>query len=296
MKAVAVAIALLSAVPLAAAAAAPPTAATPQAAIDALFAADRAFAAAGAELEPAAALSAMFDEAVVMPLPTGGFARGKAAATAALAASPTNAGGRTSWAPAGGGLSADGQHGFTYGFMTIRPVGQPERPAKYLAYWIKRPAGWRVAAFKRFGWPPGEPTTPLPAPSLPARLAAPPGDAAGHRASVMVAEQAFSDEAQVIGLGPAFAKHGRADAVNMGGGPGFTVGAANIGREIGSGPARRVVWSADDALAAASGDLGVTWGRIRPVGAAPEGAPAEIPFFTIWRRDSPAAPWRYIAE
>lgn len=296
MKVAALALALLVAAPLSAAPAAT-TAASPQSAIDELFAADRAFAAAAAQTDLVAGLSAMFDGDVVLPVPAGGFARGRAAAVEALRASPSAAG-SVVWTPIGGGLSADGQHGYTYGYATTRLAGAPDRPGKYMSYWVKRPEGWRVAAFKRFGRAPGEVSTAPVAPLLPARLAPASADAktlAAYRDSVKAAEGAFSDEAQAIGLGPAFAKYGSPLAVNMGAGPGFTFGAANIAREVGAGD-RKVVWSADDALAAASGDLGVTWGRIRPVGAVPPGAPAEFPFFTIWRRESPTAPWRYVAE
>ena len=57
-----------------------------------------------------------------------------------------------------------------------------------------------------------------------------------------------------------------------------------------------VSWSADDVLVAPSGDFGVTFGMIRPNGPPPEGQPAAIPFFTIWMRDGPDQPWRYVAE
>ena len=46
------------------------------------------------------------------------------------------------------------------------------------------------------------------------------------------------------------------------------------------------------ALVASSGDLGVTVGYIRTK----DGSRPPVPFFTVWRRDSPASPWRYIAE
>lgn len=60
-------------------------------------------------------------------------------------------------------------------------------------------------------------------PSLPRSTVAPSADSTGIRAhaeSLRLAEQAFSDEAQVIGLGPAFAKWGRPDAINLGGNEG----------------------------------------------------------------------------
>ena len=92
------------------------------------------------------------------------------------------------------------------------------------------------------------------------------------------------------------------DAVLMGGpdDPQFVVGSANIARTVapvnGDQPAT-VTWGADTALVASSGDLGITFGVIRPKVSQHPGTPSSgAAFFTIWRRRSPAAPWRYIAE
>jgi hypothetical protein len=134
-------------------------------------------------------------------------------------------------------------------------------------------------------------------------LSPPSPDAAAiarFRASLDEAERSFSQEAQRIGLGPAFAKHGSADAVNLGGPAeaGFVVGSENIGRAVSGGSSETsspVSWAPDRVIVASSGDLGVTIGMIRqnePV----SGQPPAVPFFTIWRRPNTAAPWRYIAE
>jgi hypothetical protein len=49
-------------------------------------------------------------------------------------------------------------------------------------------------------------------------------------------------------------------------------------------------------LVAPSGDLGISFGMIRPNQAPPPGQPAATPFFTIWMRDGPGDPWLYVAE
>jgi hypothetical protein len=54
-------------------------------------------------------------------------------------------------------------------------------------------------------------------------------------------------------------------------------------------------WAPDRVIVASSGDLGVTIGMIHP-NTPRAGQPASFPFFTIWRRASPTAPWRYVAE
>jgi ketosteroid isomerase-like protein len=274
-------------------------AASPQAAVDELLAADRAFAAAAADIDVVTALSAMYADDVIVPTPARNFARGKAAAIEVLRANPANLASRVSWTPMRGGVSADGQHGFTYGFMTISEAGKPDRPLKYLAYWVRKPEGWRVAAYRRVGRPAGEVDSAALPPALPAKLvAANPGAAAGHAKTLADAERAFAAEAQEIGLGAAFAKWGRADAMNMGQGAGFDIGTAAIARNFGPEAASPVNWGPDEGtLVASSGDLGVNFGYIRLNAAPPPGQPGDPqPFFTVWRRDSPSEPWRYIAE
>jgi ketosteroid isomerase-like protein len=278
---------------------------TPQAAVDELLAADRQFSAAGAKLDAVASISAMFaDEVVMMPAPPDGFARGKAKAIEAVAANPDHPKSRIEWTPIRGGISADGQHGFTFGYMTLlRPDGS-KVPIKYLSYWVKQQDGWRVAVYKRSRSAEVSGPHSLMPPALPARLVAPTTDAAsvaGFRDSLDQAERAFSDEAQKIGIGPAFAKYGSIDAVNLGPAtePRVIVGAAAIGRAIGGdGPpaGSPFSWAPDRVIVASSGDLGVTIGFLRRNTPPPAGQPATIPFITVWRRATPADPWRYVAE
>ncbi|MBK9242719.1 MAG: nuclear transport factor 2 family protein [Acidobacteria bacterium] len=278
---------------------------SPQSVADELLAADRAASVAGAKTTVIPALTAMFAPDVAMQAPVVGFARGLAAATEALRGNPDNIDGRIEWLPVRSGIAADGLHGFTFGFMTLRRPDGTTVPVKYLAYWVKRDGRWEVAAYKRRLGPAGDVNTTVLAPSLPAQLQPVASDAAtlaGHRQSLIAAEQAFSDEAQMIGIGAAFAKYGSADAMNMGG-PNdaiFVMGADAIGKAVGGtepSSTSPVNWSADSAIVASSGDLGVTFGYIRqnaPAGTSPAQPP--VPFFTIWRRANPTAPWRYVAE
>ncbi len=279
---------------------------TPQAVVEELLATDRAFAAAAALTDVPGALGPMLAAGVVFgPIPGGRFARGHAEAMASLRANPDNAGARLEWAPVRGGISADGQQGFTFGFMTLHKADGTAVPIKYMAYWIRQPAGWRVAVYKRGRRPAGEVSLAMMPAALPDRLVAISTDTAtlaGHQRSLDQAERDFSDEAQRIGLGAAFAKWGSDDAVNMGGpdSPGYLVGAAAIGASIGAGSpgtTSPVSWAPESVIVASSGDLGITIGRIRPNAPAADGRPAAgVPFFTIWRRAGPGAPWRYIAE
>ena len=251
-----------------------------------------------------AALDAMFADGVIAPWQRGEIVKGKAAVIRAMLQSPDSAA-KLSWTPIRGGVSADGLHGFTYGYLAAEHPGGRLAHSKYMAYWVREPRGWRVAAWKRrpIGAAPlaSEPQPP----SLPPRLVKATADndvIARHYRSLVNAEAGFSSLAQRVGLSRAFADMGSDDAVNMGGAddPQFVVGAANIARVVapvnGDQPAT-ITWGADTALVASSGDLGITFGVIRsklpqdPNDPAPGAA-----FFTIWRRASPSAPWRYIAE
>jgi ketosteroid isomerase-like protein len=281
------------------------TTSTPQQAVDELLDADRAFSKASGQTDLIAGLSAMWADDVVMPVPGGTFARGAAAVIAALRANPDNAKARAEWKPVRGGISADGQHGFTFGYMTVRQADRTRVPLKYLAYWVRESAGWKVAAYKRARANEAPESVEMMAPALPSRIVPVSTDAAAverHRRSLDEAERAFSDEAQKIGIGPAFAKYGSADAINLGPPTAsrVLVGAEAIGRFVGSAyPAGHpgVSWAPDSVLVASSGDLGITFGMIRANGPLPDGpSRPPVPFFTIWRRADSAKPWRYVAE
>ena len=128
----------------------------------------------------------------------------------------------------------------------------------------------------------------------------PPHERFGNFVLLAETERSFSRDAQSIGLGEAFVRYGRADAVNMGPREGpYLVGAEAIGRAVGEGEpegSSSVSWGPDEGvIAASSGDLGITFGRIRSNDPAAADRPP-FPFFTIWRRSSPDAPWRYVAE
>lgn len=278
---------------------------TPQQAVDELLAADRAFSAASAGTDVVSGISAMFAADVILPLPGARFADGIAAAREALAADPETTGARVEWAPIRGGISADGLHGFTFGYLKLHKADRTIAPAKYLAYWIKTADGWRVAVYKRSRRPDSLVSTVLLPAALPARLVAPFTDGEAleaFRTSLDRTERDFSDEAQKIGLGAAFAKYGSADAVNMGGpaAAAFVMGSEAIGRAVSAGDpsgGSPVSWAPDRVIVASSGDLGVTIGMIRPNAKPADGSqPSGFSFFTIWRRSSPRDSWRYVAE
>lgn len=270
----------------------------PVAAVEELLAADRAFATAARTTGLVEALAVMFADSVRMPVPGTLWAEGKEQVVAALSANVDNGGAHAEWAPIRGGVSADAQHGFTFGYMTVRKADGTAIPMKYMSYWVRRRDGWRVAAYKRQRRAAGDVSLAMMAPWVPplTMKAAVPAAIAAAKRGLQIAEQRFSDTAQVIGLTAAFAQTGAPDAVNMGPGPAFIVGPAAISASVGgpnSGAGSPFVWKADDVLVAASGDLGVTFGLIRST-KNPSATPS--PFFTIWRRDFTSRKWQYIAE
>jgi ketosteroid isomerase-like protein len=290
-------------IPLAAVMLAVPAAAqvptTPAEAADELLAADRAFSEASAGVSAVEGIAAMFARDIAMITPQGSFTRSRSEATAALRADPLNATARASWVPVRVGISADATQGFTMGVMTLRQNDGALRYAKYLAYWRKDPEGWRVVSYNRRAQE-GAISQPALPPVLPERMVEPSDNArliARNRASIDAAERRFSDEAQVIGLGPAFCKHGRKDATNLGGSKGgMLIGLDKICGTIGGPPPSPVTWAPDAVEVASSGDLGVTWGMIRRKGEVPAGQSATIPYTTVWVRSGPDGVWQYIAE
>ena len=278
---------------------------TPRAAFDELMDADRDFGSPAPSADLIGALSAMFAEDVVLAAGRAGFVRGIDSVVARMRTNPANQGARLEWAPLGGGISADARHGYTYGHATFHAADGTRQPQKYIAYWTRTAQGWRVAAYKRAPAPPGAtPRDPV-EPHLPAALV-PVSDAAdvqaANAASLDAAERAFSAAAQQIGLGAAFARFGTSYAVNLGGPDAlsFVVGADAIGASIGAGSpddSSPVWWEPEHVLVASSGDLGVTFGWIHFTEQADAAQPQPpVPFFTIWRRESPSDPWLYVAE
>lgn len=279
---------------------------SPQAAVDELLDADRAFSVASDKTDLVTGISAMFADEVVMPNPAG-LADGKPKAIEALRANPASTGARIVWNPLRAGISGDGRHGYTAGYMALRPAdGGPTSALKYLAYWEKQEAGWRVLAYKRvLAKAPQTPLKPLDS-VVPKQIVPSTANAATieqYRKSLADAEKAFSNEAQKIGISAAFTKYGSPEAIHLASPDvlGFLVGNQEIGKSVGGGaqPATGspVSWGADKTIVAASGDFGVTFGYIVANAPGAGGKPQpRRPFFTIWKRNSPKDPWRYIAE
>ncbi len=268
-----------------------------------LLAADRSFSEKSAHTDLISGIIAMLAPDVVMPLPGGKFANGEAAVRDVLAVNADNAKATATWTPVRAGISGDGQHGFTYGYMTVENADKSLAHAKYLAYWVRQNDEWRVAAYKRTPRPEGEVSLQLIPPSLPLRLTGPSVDQAvllRNGMSLSSAEQDFSNDAQTMGLGAAFMKYGAPDAMNMGSEPTFLFGPEDISKSVGGNTpstTSSLSWRSDRVLVASSGDLGVSIGVIWRNAPPPPGETSpRFAFFTVWRRATPNDPWRYVAE
>jgi hypothetical protein len=271
--------------------------ADPKIAVEELLAIDRSLSAAASMVDnPIVGIAAMFDEEVIMPSPKG-HAIGRDAVLALFLENPSYKEGNVSWTPIRGGISADGTHGFTYGFLSLTGGDPARRERKYLAYWVKRPEkGWRVVAYRQQVREAGEVSKEMLPPSLPITAVDPVADPAviaRHQASVAAAEKSFSDHAQKVGLKEAFRDFGREDAVNMYSGAGFAIGLDAVTAGFKEGDPTTIHWGTERAIAASSGDLAVSIGTIKPHD--PKAGPG-FPFFTIWRREGLDQPWRYVAE
>ena len=245
------------------------------------------------------ALGGMFADDVFLSA-YGAFHPGRDSALARLRAVPENLTARLEWTPLRAGISGDGQHGFTYGFMTLVRADSTKLALKYLAYWVRKPDGWKVAVYRRGPRAEGDVSTAMREPSIPDKAVAITRDAAvvaGHAKALGDAERDFSTLAGRIGLGPAFTQNAAPDAMNMGGGQSadFLYGPQAIGAGVGAGETgpSKLTWGPDTVLVASSGDLGVTIGHIN---APPDGnQPARrIPFFTVWKKVGGV--WKFVAE
>jgi hypothetical protein len=271
----------------------------PRKAVDELLAVDREHAKRSRNTNVVAALGGMFAPDVFLSA-YGGFHRGRDSALSRLRAAPENLTARIEWSPIRGGISGDGQHGFTYGFMTLVRADSTKLPLKYVAYWIRKPEGWKVAVYRRAPRAEGDVPTSMRDPSIPEKVVPVSRDAAvvaRHAKSLGDAERDFSALAGKIGLGPAFTQNAAPDAMNVGGGQSadFLYGPEAIGAGVGAsetGPSA-LTWGPDTVLVASSGDLGVTIGHINAPASGNQPA-RRLPFFTVWKKVGGV--WKFVAE
>jgi hypothetical protein len=264
-----------------------------QAAAD-LLAADRAFSDSAASGSVVNGFARMFAPDVQL-IAGARITNGRDSAAAMLSTNPVNVASSARWWPVRVGVSADGTHGFSLGYMDVSKGDSVVARAKYIAYWVRRDGQWRVLAYKRNVRPPGTFSRTVLPPSLPTG-SVPHKSSAEHVAELRAIEVAFSDSGK-RDLPAAFRFFAAPDA-NHFGGPNdveYLTGPDAIARGIrGDGaPGPQIAWAPSVTFVSPAGDLGVNAGFISFIenGTARQGGP----FMTIWRR-TPGGVWRYIAE
>lgn len=197
---------------------------------------------------------------------------------------------RFSWHPAEAAVSADGEHGYTFGMMmAIRPnsTGSPAVDwGRYLTYWRRDGGRWRIAVL----------TFRLPGASAAAPVAVADAPWPALPSTVAEADRRFSAASQERGAGEAFAEFAAPDAVLVGttGVPvrGPTELREALSRALGAYDVR---WEPCAGALAPSGDFAFTVGvgefRQRD-------QPDRVSFtkyLTVWRR-LPTGEWLWVAD
>ena len=227
--------------------------------------------------------------------------RGKAAARTVVAAESIGTGSTVRWQPVHAEASKDRSSGFTYGY-TIYGVSQGGAPSirvdRYIAYWRKEVAGWRIAGYaETYGAPP-------------APMALPAGAAAGVLADVVMprrrapvdalrdADVEFSLEATRSGTGEAFGRYAAADAQIFSPLGEFVTGPSAITASFSPAAERSsFVWHPVEGEMTKSGDLGFTVGNAVFTGERENGSPVVrySKYLTVWKRQRDGG-WRYVVD
>jgi ketosteroid isomerase-like protein len=221
---------------------------------------------------------------------------GRDAARALFAATPTA--GARSWQPLGGGVSADLRSGYTFGVAAhAGPPNSPPRLDRYVAYWTReRAQPWRIAAYAEVNGQSGAEVS-FTAAQLAPPTAPPTGSLARIVSDVRVADSLFSDLADRMGTGFAFAQTAASDGV-MFGGTRLIVGPAAIEEYFrAQPPGTSLTWRPIYTVVASSGDLGFTIGESVRTGRGPSGAAVQSfgKYLTIWRKERNGT-WKFVVD
>jgi ketosteroid isomerase-like protein len=226
--------------------------------------------------------------------------RGRAAATAIAAAESLGAV-AVRWQPVRAEASADGRSGYTYGYTiygTASGTAPTIRVDRYIAFWRREDAGWRIAGYaETYGSPPPALTLPraataavLPDESMPRTR--------GPLEAIRAADAAFSALAVKVGTGRAFGEYAAENAQIFSTPGEFIMGPSAISAAF--GPAtdnNTLVWHPVAGEVAQSGDLGFTAGNAEFTGKREDGTPVlrYSKYFTVWKKQRDGS-WRYVVD
>ena len=122
------------------------------------------------------------------------------------------------------------------------------------------------------------------------------GDATGE---LLAVDRAFADAARRDGIRAAFLAYAAPDATMFRDGVGPIGGPAGgveaIAKTFDGAPPATLEWQPEEAIAAAGGDLGYTWGCWRYTPQQGDAKPLVGHYLTVWRRQ-PDGRWRWLAD
>jgi len=121
---------------------------------------------------------------------------------------------------------------------------------------------------------------------------------AGPEDELLAADRAFAARADAAGGGTAFVEFAHEDARMFPFGGPTVKGSAAIAEEVDTwGEDLVIAWTPEEAVAAASGDFGYTWGYadITDVDAAGAERRSRSKYVTVWMKDGEGA-WKWIAD
>ncbi len=227
--------------------------------------------------------------------------RGKAAARVIAAAEAVPTSTIVRWQPVRADVSLDRKSGYTYGY-TILGAGQSGVPGlrvdRYIAFWRKEDAGWRIAAYaETYGSVP----SPLAIPSDAISAVIPNVPMARVRGAldaIRVADTEFSNDASKYGTGEAFGRYAADGAQVFSGAGELVTGPGAIADLFGpSIDGSSLVWHPVHGEMSTSGDLGFTVGYAVFNGKREDGAALVryTKYLTVWKRQRDGG-WRYVVD
>lgn len=219
--------------------------------------------------------------------------RGQAAARAVVAAESLASPATVRWQPVRAAVSADGHSGFTYGYTIYGP-----RIDRYIAFWRREPAGWRIAAYaETYGAPP--PALSLPPAAQGSALAdTPMPRTRGPLEDIRATDADFSLEASRHGTGTAFGRYAADDAQIFSGPGEFITGPEAIRESFGASVSGAALsWHPIAGEVAKSGDIGFTVGNAVFTGNRADGAPVVrySKYLTVWKKQRDGS-WKYVVD
>jgi ketosteroid isomerase-like protein len=220
---------------------------------------------------------------------------GREAVRLLFAATPATRG--QTWQALGGDVSRDLRGGYTYGIAAHSAGASAVRLDRYVAYWTReRGEPWRIIAYSEVNGPLGAEVS-FSASQLAPPTTPPPRAIAGAVSEVRAADSLFSDLADRLGTGFAFANTVAPDGVLFG--PTHLVIGPKAVDEFfrAQPPGSSLTWRPVYASVAGSRDLGFTIGESIRTLRGPSGAAVQRfgKYLTVWQKQSDGS-WKFVVD